>query len=74
MKNSVDDLLLEHTERHYVTRRSYRMQKQKFSIMCHEALFVKPIPVLLEHEKWCIDVLHPEGTEMHYETHRSHRM
>jgi hypothetical protein len=30
---------------HYVTRRSHRMQKQKFSVMCPNTLFVKSIPV-----------------------------
>jgi hypothetical protein len=35
---------------HYVPRRSYRMQKHKFAIMCPSVLFVEPIPVPPEHE------------------------
>jgi hypothetical protein len=59
---------------HYVTRRSYRMQKHMFIIMCPDALFVKSIPVPPEHEKEYMDVLWPTYTGMHYVTHRSHRM
>jgi hypothetical protein len=36
---------------HYVTRRSHRMQKNKFGTTCPEVLFVKAIPVPLKHEK-----------------------
>jgi hypothetical protein len=36
---------------HYVTRRSYRMQKQKFDVMCPDALFDESVPVPTEHEK-----------------------
>jgi hypothetical protein len=36
---------------HYVTRRSHRMQKHKFSTMCPDALVVEFVLVPHEHEK-----------------------
>jgi hypothetical protein len=36
---------------HYVTRRSHRMQKQKFGVTCPNAIFVDSVPVRPEHEK-----------------------
>jgi hypothetical protein len=59
---------------HYVTHRSHRMQKHKFSITCPIALVVKSIQVPPQHEKLCIDVLRSGLTEMHYVTHSSHWM
>jgi hypothetical protein len=59
---------------HYVTRRSHRIQKHKFSVTCPNALFVKSVLIPAEHEKFSVDVSRPERTRMHYVTHRSHRM
>jgi hypothetical protein len=39
------------TEMNYMTRRSHRMQKYKFGVMCPGALFVEFALVPLEHEK-----------------------
>jgi hypothetical protein len=36
---------------HYVTHKSHRMQKHKFSVTCPNTLFVKYVPVPPEHEK-----------------------
>jgi hypothetical protein len=36
---------------HYVTRRSHRMQKYKFGVMCPGALFVDTVLVPPEDEK-----------------------
>jgi hypothetical protein len=33
------------TEMYYVTRKSYWMQKKKFSVPCPSALFVESVPV-----------------------------
>jgi hypothetical protein len=41
---------------HYVTHRSKWKQKDKFGITCPDALFVEFVPVLIEHEKYCVDV------------------
>jgi hypothetical protein len=49
------------------------MQKHKFGVTCSDVLFVESVPVLLEHEKQCVDVLRPRRTRMHYVTNRSHR-
>jgi hypothetical protein len=59
---------------HYLTRRSHRMQKQKFSITCPEALFVKSIPAPTELAKNCVDDSLSGSTKMHYVTRRSNRM
>jgi hypothetical protein len=45
-----------------------------FSTTCPEALFVKPVPVPLKHEKYCVDDSLSERTEMNYVTRGSHRM
>jgi hypothetical protein len=39
------------TRMHYVTRRSHRMQKHKFSVTCPDALFIESVAVPLEHEE-----------------------
>jgi hypothetical protein len=36
---------------HYVTRRSYQMQKHNFIITCPDVLFIESVPVPPEHEK-----------------------
>jgi hypothetical protein len=36
---------------HYVTRRSHRMIKHKFSVTCPDTLFVESIPVPPEHKE-----------------------
>jgi hypothetical protein len=59
---------------HYVTRRSHRMQKHKFGIMCLDTLFLESIPVSPEQEKWCLNVSYPKHTAMHYVTDRSNLM
>jgi hypothetical protein len=59
---------------HYVTRRSYRMQKHKFGVMCTSVLFVESVPVPPQHKKLCIDVSHTGHTGMHCMTRKSHRM
>jgi hypothetical protein len=59
---------------HYVTRKSHRMRKHKFTVLCLDALFVESVPVPPELEKWCIDVWCPGCTKMYYMTHRTHRM
>jgi hypothetical protein len=58
---------------HYGTR-SHRMQKHMFSITCLDMIFVESIPIPPEHQKLCVDILHPRCTETHYVTHRSHDM
>jgi hypothetical protein len=50
-KYCVDVSHLGRTGMHYVTRRSHRMQKNKFGITSPEALFVKSLPVSPELEK-----------------------
>jgi hypothetical protein len=50
---------------YYVTRRSHRMQKQKIDVTCPGALFVETAQGPAEHEKSCVDVLHPRRTGMH---------
>jgi hypothetical protein len=40
---------LGHNGMHYVTRRSHWMRKDKFSVMCIDALFVESILVPPEH-------------------------
>jgi hypothetical protein len=50
------------------------MQKHKFGETCPVALFVESVPVPAEHEKYCVDVLHPGCNEWHYVTRRSHQM
>jgi hypothetical protein len=59
---------------HYVTHRSHQMRKQKFGIMCPEALFVKSVLARPDLEKYCVDYSLSGRTEMHYLTRRSHRM
>jgi hypothetical protein len=58
---------------HYVTRRSHRMQKHKFSITCPSGIFVESMPVPHENEIYCVAVSGPECTRMHYVTHISQR-
>jgi hypothetical protein len=50
-KSCVDFLLLGRARMHYMTRRSRRMQKPKFSVMCPGMLFMVSAPGPLEHEK-----------------------
>jgi hypothetical protein len=50
------------------------MQKEKFGIMCPNALFMKTTPCPPEHEKLFVDDSCPGHTEMHYVTSRSHQM
>jgi hypothetical protein len=57
-----------------VTRRSQRMQKQKFSVTCPDLHFLRSVLVPPEQEKGCVDVLSPRRTGMHYVTRRSRRM
>jgi hypothetical protein len=57
-----------------VTYISHWMQKHEFGITCPGALFMETAPGPPEHEKWCVDVLHPGCTRMHYVAHISHRM
>jgi hypothetical protein len=59
---------------HYMTHRSHRMQKHKFTVTCLNALFVKSIPVPPEHEQNCANVLQLGLTGMHYMSRGSHRM
>jgi hypothetical protein len=59
---------------HYVTRRSYRIQKLRFCVICLDALFSESVLVPPKHEKLCVDVLRSEHTKMHYVTCRSHRI
>jgi hypothetical protein len=59
---------------HYVTCRLHKMQKHKFGITCPDALFMEIALSPPEHEKYFIDVSHPERTGMHYVTQRSHQM
>jgi hypothetical protein len=40
-----------HTGMHYVACRSYQMQKHKFSVMYHGALFVESVSVPPEQQK-----------------------
>jgi hypothetical protein len=54
----------------YVTRRSHRMQKHKFGVMCPDVLFVESLPVPPEQEKKCINISYPGCTKMPYVTHR----
>jgi hypothetical protein len=56
---------------HYMTHRSHRMQKHKFGVTCSSTLFMKTAPGPPEHEKECVDVLHPGRTRMHYTTLKS---
>jgi hypothetical protein len=63
-----------HIGMHYVTRKSHRMQKHKFSVLCPDALFTETTPSPPSHEKKCINVSHPGCTGMHYVTRRYHRM
>jgi hypothetical protein len=50
------------------------MQKHKFGVTCPDALFMKTDPSPPEHEKYCVDVSHPDRAGMHYLTRRFHRM
>jgi hypothetical protein len=59
---------------HYVTHRSYQMQKQKIGATCPGALFVETTPGPPEREKWYIILLPPGRTGMHYMTYRFHQM
>jgi hypothetical protein len=59
---------------HYVTHRSDRMQKHKFSVTSPNALPMETAPGPHEHEKECVDVSRPGRTKIHYVTCRSHRM
>jgi hypothetical protein len=59
---------------HYVTHRSYQMQKYKFSVSCRNALFMGCTLGPLEHQKYCVDVPHHGCTKMHYVIHGSHLM
>jgi hypothetical protein len=59
---------------HYMTRRSSRMQKHKFCIMCPNALFIEIAPGLVDREKRCVDISHPGRTGMHCATRRFHLM
>jgi hypothetical protein len=59
---------------HYVTHRSHRMQKHKFSVTCPITLLMETTPGPPEHEKYCIDVSRTGHTEKHYMSHRSHQM
>jgi hypothetical protein len=59
---------------HYMTRRSHRMQKHKFGVMCPNAFFIKSVPVPPKHEKYCTTVSGPRSTRLHYVTHISHKM
>jgi hypothetical protein len=58
----------------YVTRRSHRMQKHKFSVTSPGALLVESVLVPPKYDKECLKVSCPERSGMHYVTHRSHRM
>jgi hypothetical protein len=59
---------------HYMTHRSYRMQKQKFDITYPSALFIKTALDPPEHDKYCVDVSQPGRNRMHYVTRRSNRL
>jgi hypothetical protein len=59
---------------HYVTRRSHRMQKYTFDVMCPGSFCVESMSIPPEHEKKCFAISRPELTEMHYVTHKSHQM
>jgi hypothetical protein len=59
---------------HYVTHRSHRMQKHKFSITCPSVLFVESVPVPPKQKKLCVDVSGPGRTGMHYVTCGTHWM
>jgi hypothetical protein len=59
---------------HYVTRKSHRMEKHRFSVIFSGALIVEYIPVQHELEKYCFDVSCPRRTGVHHMTRRSHRM
>jgi hypothetical protein len=59
---------------HYLTRRSYWMQKHKFGETCPGTLFVESVPGPPEHEKYCVDVSCLGHTKMHYVTRKTHRM
>jgi hypothetical protein len=59
---------------HYVTHRSKWKQKDKFGITCPDTLFVEFVPVLIEHEKYCVDVSRPRCNRMHFVTRVTHQM
>jgi hypothetical protein len=59
---------------HYVTRRTHRMQKHKFCIMCPSADLIEITPGLLEHENCCVDISHPGLTKVPNVTRRFHFM
>jgi hypothetical protein len=60
---------------HYVTHKSHRMQKLKFSITCPDTLFMESIrTVPPKSYKQRGNVSNPWCTGMHYVTHISHRM
>jgi hypothetical protein len=48
----------------YVTRKSHQIQKDKFCITYLGVHFAESVSVPAEHEKECIDVLHPGRTGM----------
>jgi hypothetical protein len=50
-KECIDISLHGHTEMHYVTHRSHRMQKHNLFIMCPGALFLESVLVRPEDEK-----------------------
>jgi hypothetical protein len=59
---------------HYETRISHRMQKHMFGVTCPDTLFMETALGPPKHEKYCINISHPEHTGMHYMTRRSYRM
>jgi hypothetical protein len=59
---------------HYVTHRSYRMQKHKFGLTCSDTLFMETAPGPPKQEKYCVDILRPGQSGMRYMTHRFHQI
>jgi hypothetical protein len=47
------------TRMHYVTKRSHRIQKHKFSVTCPSTPFVESTLVPPEQEKYCVNVSCP---------------
>jgi hypothetical protein len=57
---------------YYVTRRSNRMEKHKFDVMCPSVHFMETTSGPPEQEKQCVDVSRHRRTRMHFVTYRSH--
>jgi hypothetical protein len=57
----------------YVTYRSHWMQKHKFGVMCHGALFMEITPSPPKHEKYYVDISRSRRSGLPYVNRRSQK-